>query len=155
MNKPKLLITFVFAFSFFIFSCNREQPKQLVVEKKMVCYQSISGSDTAWLSIDTAQKIIAGNLTFNYTGKKEIFDGKFKGIMRGDTLIGHFDFKVNNANPPFRNPVAFLKRDRKFTMGVGQFMMVMGFAEFDDRVPIDYEKGRFIFEEVTCKPSIQ
>ena len=150
MKKHPLLITSVCVLSFLIFSCNQEQPKQQVLEKKIVCYQSISGSDTAWLSIDTAQKAIAGTLTINYVTKMEIYDGKFTGAMKGDTLKGHFDFKINKADLPFRNPLAFLKSESKLTMGVGQFMTVMGTAQFDDRVPIDYEKGRFVFEETEC-----
>ena len=102
------------------------------------------------MSIDTAQKTITGTLTVNYVNKMEIYDGKFTGRMHGDTLKGHFDYKINKADPPFRNPLAFLKRDNKLTMGVGQFMTVMGTAQFDDRVPIDYEKGRFVFEEDAC-----
>ena len=152
MNKQQFLIPFVCALSFFVFSCNREQPKKMVVAKKMACYRSISFGDTAWLSIDTAQKDITGNLTVNYVNKMEIYDGTFKGRMYGDTLKGHFDFKINNANPAFLNPMAFLKRDNKLTMGIGQFMIVMGVAHFDDRIPINYEKGRFVFEEVNCKP---
>ncbi len=151
MNKKLYLITILCLLSLFIFSCGREQPKKVVVEKKMACYRSISRGDTAWLSIDTAQKVITGEFTVNYFTKMEIFDGKFAGSMYGDTLKGYFDFKVNGANPSFRNPLAFLKRDGKLTMGVGQFMMVMGTAHFDDKVPIDYDKGRFIFEEVECK----
>lgn len=151
MNKQKLFIIPIFAISFIIFSCNREQPKKQVVEKKIVCYQSISAGDTALLSIDTAQKVITGTLTINYVNKMEIYDGKFTGKMFGDTLKGYFNYKINKANPPFRNPLAFLKRDNKLTMGVGQFMTVMGSAQFDDRVPIDYEKWRFVFVEGECK----
>jgi hypothetical protein len=67
--------------------------------------------------------------------------------MYGDTLKGHYDFKINNAEKWNRNPVAFLKKDGQLIMGVGQFMLVMGSAHFDNRAPIDYDKGRFIFVE--------
>ena len=150
MKHQHLFIISVCALSILIFSCNREQPKQEVVEKKMACFRSVSMGDTAWLTIDTAQKVTTGTLKINYVNKMEIYDGKFTGKMHGDTLKGYFDFKINQANPAFRNPLAFLKRDNKMTMGVGQFMTVMGTAQFDDRVPIDYEKGRFVFEEIAC-----
>jgi hypothetical protein len=104
-----------------------------------------------YLSI-LSKKIINGLLTFNYTDKKEKYEGQFKGEMYGDTLKGHYDFKINKAERWNRNPVAFLKRDGKLTMGVGQFMLIMGSAHFDQKVPIDYDKGRFVFEEVACKP---
>lgn len=150
MKKHQLFIFSVCALSTLVFSCNREQPKQAVVEKKMACFRSVSLGDTAWLSIDTAQKTIKGTLRVNYVNKMEIYDGRFTGKMYGDTLKGHYDFKINKADPAFRNPLAFLKRDKKLTMGVGKFMTVMGSAQFDDRVPIDYGKGRFVFEEADC-----
>lgn len=135
-----------------IFACQQKKPKEKVMDKtKTICYQSISENDTAWLSIDTSQKLINGLLSFHYVNKKEKYEGQFKGEMYGDTLKGHYDFKINKADRWNRNPVAFLKRDGKLTMGVGQFMLIMGSAHFDNRVPIDYDKGRFVFEEVTCK----
>ena len=134
-----------------IFGCQQEKAKEKVMdEKKTICYQSISGTDTAWLAIDTSKKIINGILTFNYTDKKEKYVGKFKGEMYGDTLKGHYDFKINKAEQWNRNPVAFLKKDGKLTMGIGQFMLIMGSAHFDNRIAIDYGKGRFIFEETMC-----
>lgn len=151
MKFQHLFLPFVFIISIFILSCQQEKPKEKVMdEKKIVCYQSISGSDTAWLSIDTSKKIINGLLTFNYVDKKERYEGQFKGEMYGDTLRGHYDFKINKAELWNRNPVAFLKKDSKLTMGIGQFMLIMGSAHFDNRVPIDYEKGRFVFEEAIC-----
>jgi len=138
----------VSAFSILIFSCQQERPKEKVINlEKAARYRAISGKDTAWLAIDTSNKVIDGQLTFNYPDKKETYDGKFKGEMYGDTLRGHWDFKINKAEKWNRNPVAFLKRESKLTMGVGQFMLIMGSAHFDNLVPIDYEKGRFVFEK--------
>ncbi|MEJ7692924.1 hypothetical protein [Daejeonella sp.] len=152
MRNQFLILISLSALSIGIISCNREQPKKkILAPEKIVCYQSISGSDTAWLSIDTANTPFAGTLTFNYTEKKQLYEGKFTGKMDGDTLKGYYDFRINKENPAFRNPVALLKKDGKLTMGVGQFMTVMGTGEFDDRVPIDYSSARFVFEEVACK----
>ena len=152
MKSPYHFLTSACIVSLFIFGCQSEKPKEkLMDDKKTVCYQSISGNDTAWLSIDTSKKIINGLLTFNYVDKKEKYEGQFKGEMYGDTLRGHYDFKINKAEKWNRNPVAFLKKEGKLTMGVGQFMLIMGSAHFDNRVPIDYEKGRFTFEASPCK----
>ena len=152
MKFKQLLLTSALAISV-LMACQSEKPKdkeKLMDDKKTVCYQAISGGDTAWLSIDTSKKIINGLLTFNYVDKKEKYEGQFKGEMYGDTLRGHYDFKINKAERWNRNPVAFLKRDGKLTMGVGKFMLIMGSAHFDNLVPIDYSKGRFVFEETTC-----
>ncbi|MES2418985.1 MAG: hypothetical protein V4541_12420 [Bacteroidota bacterium] len=151
MKIQHLFLTSACLISILIFGCQQEKPKEKVMdEKKTVCYLSISGRDTAWLSIDTSKKIINGLLTFNYADKKERYEGQFKGEMYGDTLRGHYDFKINKAKRWNRNPVAFLKKDGKLTMGVGQFMLIMGSAHFDNLVPIDYDKGRFTFVETAC-----
>ncbi len=152
MKTSTLLLSITSTVGILISSCQSEKPKEnLMDQKKTVCYQSISGQDTAWLSIDTSKKIINGLLTFDYVEKKEKYEGQFKGEMYGDTLRGHYDFKINKAERWNRNPVAFLKKDGKLTMGVGQFMLIMGSAHFDNKVPIDYEKGRFTFSTIACK----
>lgn len=152
MKAQYLILTSSLFISTLILSCQQPKPKEKVMdEKKSICYQSISGSDTAWLTIDTSKKIINGLLSFNYTDKKEHYEGQFKGEQYGDTLKGHWDFKINKAERWNRNPVAFLKKDGKLIMGVGKFMLIMGSAHFDNMVPIDYDKGRFTFEETPCK----
>ncbi|SFH46085.1 hypothetical protein [Pedobacter insulae] len=152
MKTQPFLFTSLCALSLLIFGCQQEKPKEELMDKKQtVCYQAISEKDTAWLSIDTSKKIINGLLTFNYVDKKERYEGQFKGEMYGDTLRGHYDFKINKADLWNRNPVAFLKKDGKLTMGVGQFILIMGSAHFDNRIPIDYDNGRFVFSETACK----
>lgn len=148
MKAQHLVLVSALVLSTLVFSCRQEKPKEKLPDQKITnSYRAISGKDTAWLSIDTSSKIITGQLTFSYPDKKERYEGKFKGEMYGDTLKGHYDFKINKAEKWYRNPVAFLKREDKLTMGVGQFMLIMGSAHFDDRVPIDYDKGRFVFTE--------
>ncbi len=152
MKRNFYFLLSAFASFILISACRQEKAAPSApVEPMYACYQSISGTDTAWLQIDTAQKVITGTLVFNYVDKQELFEGDFKGEMRGDTLKGHYNVRVNKTGPQHRNPVAFLKRDGKLTMGAGKFMMVMGTAEFDNLVPIEYDNGRFIFEGVECK----
>ncbi|MES2454192.1 MAG: hypothetical protein V4594_01570 [Bacteroidota bacterium] len=148
MKNQHILLASLSAIGMLILSCQQEKPKEKVINlEKAARYRAISGKDTAWLAIDTSNKIIEGQLTFSYPDKKERYDGKFKGEMYGDTLRGHWDFKINKVEKWNRNPVAFLKREGKLTMGVGQFMLIMGSAHFDNLVPIDYDKGRFVFEK--------
>lgn len=150
MKIQHLFLVSAFFIGISIISCQQEKPKEkdfVLNPKKTASYRSLSGKDTAWLSIDTSDKVINGKLTFSYPDKKERYEGKFKGEMYGDTLRGHYDFKINKIEKWYRNPVAFLKRDGKLTMGVGRFMLIMGSAHFDNLVPIDYDKGRFVFEQ--------
>ncbi|MFI5452584.1 hypothetical protein ACHMWN_10540 [Pedobacter sp. UC225_61] len=141
------LIVVVFSI---LIGCRQEQTMEEQMDTKhTVCYMAISQSDTAWLKIDTSGKQIKGLLNFSYANAKK-FEGQFKGTINGDTLKGHYDFKVNKVDKWYRNPVAFLKRDNKLTMGLGEISMVWGSAFFDDKVPIDYQKGRFVFEQTNC-----
>ena len=131
----------------------REQKsiEQQMQQKTTVCYHSISNTDTAFLSIDTAAGRVIGLLEFHYTNDKKKYKGQFEGSINKDTLKGHFDFKVNDVDKWYRNPVAFLKRNDKYIMGVGKFSMVWGSAYFDQKVPVNYEGGRFIFEKGDCE----
>lgn len=113
------------------------------------CYQAIDGSDTALLSIDTSNKRILGTFEMKY-GKDKVYAGQIKGLIKGDTLIGHYDFKLNKVDKWYRNPVAFLKKEGKLIMGVGEISMVWGSPFFDTNTPIDYDKGRFVFSELAC-----
>ncbi|MBB2144314.1 hypothetical protein GM921_02350 [Pedobacter sp. LMG 31464] len=149
--SPFLYVTL--ATYFLITSCNQTKTiEQQMDSQHTICYIAISANDTAWLKIDTSSKQIKGLLTFSYANKKK-FEGQFKGTINGDTLKGHYDFKVNKVDKWYRNPVAFLKKEGKLTMGVGEISMVWGSAFFDDKVPINYDKGRFVFDKVgECNP---
>jgi hypothetical protein len=154
MRSKNLLLAILCFYSVLIVSCAQSEPlkiAQKMDKKSTVCYKAISDYDTAWLSIDTANKQIIGLMKFKYADKEETLSGDFIGKMYGDTLKGHFDFTKNGEKLIHRNPVAFLKKDGKFTMGVGKFMIVMGVGQFDHLVPIDFEKGRFIFEKSVCR----
>jgi len=138
--------------SFLISSCSSKPTVEEQMKKETtICYRAISKIDTGWLKIDTATNQKLATLTFSYPGEKRVYEGQFKGGMSGDTLKGHYDFKVNKVDKWYRNPVALLKKDGKLIMGVGAFSMVWGSGYFDEKIPIDYEKGRFIFERIGCK----
>lgn len=132
-------------------SCNQKPAiKEKIDEQHAVCYQAIDGADTAWLKIDTLKHKLLGTLKFSYANHNK-YNGEIKGVISGDTLKGHFNFKLNGVDKWYRNPVAFLKKDGKLTMGVGQIILIMGSAHFDTKIPIDYDKGRFVFEKTDCK----
>ncbi|TKC10406.1 hypothetical protein FA048_09455 [Pedobacter polaris] len=131
--------------------CNFFKKEEEALDKfKLICYIAIDKGDTAWLSIDTSNRKMNGLLTMSYGGIKK-FDGQVKGTINGDTLKGHFDFKLNKIDKWYRNPVAFLKKEEKLVMGVGETILVWGSGFHDEKVPIDYDRGRFIFEKTICK----
>ena len=119
-------------------------------EKNTACYIAIDKADTAWLKIDTAEKNILGEMKFSYANKNH-YEGPVKAIMKGDTLRGNFSFMLNNVDKWYKNPIALLKKGDTFTMGVGEIMTLWGSGYFDKNIPIDYEKGRFVFKRSMCK----
>ncbi|RZL45216.1 MAG: hypothetical protein EOP00_17925 [Pedobacter sp.] len=132
-------------------SCNFFGAEEEPLDKsKLICYMAIDKGDTAWLNIDTTGRRVNGLFAMSYGGVKR-YDGQIKGTINGDTLKTHYDFKVNKVDKWYRNPVAFLKKENKLIMGVGEIVMVWGSGFFDEKVPIDYDKGRFVFEKVSCK----
>jgi len=134
------------------FACNREKSVEEQMDvKTTVCYIAVAGEDTAWLKIDTAGAQFLGVFELNNSKQKRRHIGQVKGVLRRDTLKGHFDFKVNKVDKWYRNPIAFLKKDGKLMMGVGATNMVWGSAYFDEKVPIDFDKGKFVFDEGVCK----
>lgn len=131
-------------------SCKQQKDiKDQMDQKTTICYTAIDQTDTAWLSIDTAGHEVLGLLEFNYDNKKH-YAGQIKAAIKGDTLKGHYDFKVNNVDKWYRNPVAFLKKDTTLTMGVGDINMIWGSPFFDEKKVIDYNRGRFIFKQTGC-----
>jgi hypothetical protein len=146
--------SFLYFFSFIaliVASCRNEPSiEEQMDQKTTACYIAVAGTDTAWLKLDTSKYEPIGILEFNYATEKKRYLGQFKGTKHGDTIRGHFDFKVNKVDKWYRNPIAFLKNDNKLMMGVGEFVTIWGSPQFDPNVPIDYDKGKFAFEEGEC-----
>lgn len=141
---------YLICFVAFLFGCKDE----LSVEEQMdpkttACYIAVSGVDTGWLRIDTVQTI--GLFEMNYAKKKQRYLGEFRGVTSGDTIKGHWDFKANNAEKWHRNPIALLKNNGKLTMGVGKIVMIWGSPHFDEKTPINYNRGKFVFDLATCR----
>ncbi|WP_026897637.1 hypothetical protein [Daejeonella oryzae] len=146
--------------SFFLFSCgqgakdNSEQAANLVD----YCYQSISGPDTADLTIRTDEKgKVTGDLIMKYGLKpneveRVINNGKVDGRFSGDTLFLNYLYNSGKINKTlYQNPLALLKKDDKLMLGVGQIVTSVGRSYFDKSKPIDFEKGRFKFDPIDCK----
>lgn len=147
-NRLALLLT---ALTLISLSCTQTKEfKQQMDPKKTICYTSIDRTDTAWLKVDTTNQQVLGKLEFNYHNEQH-FVGDIKGIVKGDTLKGHYVFKVNKADKWYRNPIALLKQKNTLTMGVGEINVMWGAVFFNEKVPINYNRGRFVFEQVGCE----
>lgn len=137
------------AFTLLISSCNFFKKDEPLDQAKLICFLAIDKGDTAMLKIDTTAHEMRGLLTINFGGIKK-YSGQVKGVVRGDTLKGHFDFTVNGVDKWYRNPISLINNDGKLTMGVGEFVMIWGSPHFNPKIPIDYTKGRFVFNRINC-----
>lgn len=144
--QPILLLS---ALTIFLLSCTETKPYKPKM-KNARCYIAIDRADTAWLKVDTTDQKFFGELAFNFNNEKH-FVGDVKGLVKSDTLDGHYVFKVNQAKVWHRNPVSFLKQGKTLTMGIGEINILLGAVFFNEHVPIDYNRGRFVFNEVGCE----
>lgn len=155
MKKP----AFYFALLAFpvLFSCNQGGTEQtsanatdsLINEQ---CFVAVDGVDTANFNIKTLSSgKVSGDLTINFKEKGKN-DGKVEGKFKGDTLFVDYTFKIGLENKTiYKNPLAFLKKDGKLILGVGQIQTTLGRSFFVKGKPISFEKGRFTFAPVDCK----
>jgi len=142
----------------FIFACNQNNQADSNSANKndsltnQVCYAAAFEKDSAAMIIKTfSSGKIKGSLLVRYGSKPEnngLIEGKFK----GDTLYVDYRFNTGgDTTKVFTNPLAFLKKDGKLIMGVGQIETTLGRSYFVKGKPINYEAGKFIFNEVNCK----
>ncbi len=140
-----------------LFACSStEKPKTEISATKldsanMKCYTAVDGTDTAKLSLITAKDgKISGALLINYLEKGDS-EGTLLGKFKGDTLFVDYTFKIGAINKTiYKNPLAFLKKEGKLFMGVGQIETYLGKSSFVKDKPINFERGRFIFSTSPC-----
>jgi hypothetical protein len=150
MNNSKLFPFLVIISTLLMNSCKQQKAvKTEMNDKHTLCYTAIDKNDTAWLKLDTSGGQILGELDFQYANKNH-YKGIVKALVKGDTLRGYYSFKLNNVDKWYKNPLALLKKNNTLTMGVGEVMTLWGSGYFNKEVPIDYEKGRFVFKQTGC-----
>jgi hypothetical protein len=148
--KLGLAITFLGGLA----SCSNTESKKEEVKEvgKQECYVAVDGTDTAYLDLNILENgKIDGNLLIKFADKpqnKGIIAGKFS----GDTLFVDYSFTLGDAEAPiYKNPLAFLKRDKQMVLGVGQIETTLGKSYFVKGQPINFERGKFTFEPGDCK----
>lgn len=139
----------------FIFACNQSDKKAVTAKDsvlKETCYASAFEKDSAAMILKTmASGKVTGSLLVKY-GEKPQNNGNIEGNFSGDTLLVDYRFNTgNDSTKIFTNPLAFLKKDGKLIMGVGQIETTLGKSYFVKGKPINYEVGKFTFAEVNCK----
>lgn len=145
------LVVFTCLISIAAIGCNQNQSaKNTKVSDTTAseCYSSIVAKDSATLKLYTVNKKIAGKLHLMFA-KKQHMNGEISGVFKGDTLYGDYIYTLGKGKETFKNPVAFLKKDGKLYQGYGELLTQYGRTFFDNKVPIDFDKG-FVFEPINC-----
>jgi hypothetical protein len=116
------------------------------------CYAAVFEKDSAAMNVKIlASGKVTGSLLVNYAEKPHN-NGTIEGKFNGDTLMVDYRFKTGEDTVSvYTNPLAFLKKDGKLIMGVGQIETTLGRSYFVKGRPINFEAGKFVFQEVDCK----
>lgn len=141
-------------------SCkNEEKQKELEAAKaegeKVVtteCYKAIYEKDTIDLKVNTLKNgKIAGDMIMK-VAPSTVRTGDIKGEFRGDTLFVDYTFtELETKTTKFKNPMAFLKKDKGLVLGNGTLQTTMGVTYIVKDKPIDFDKVKYKFAPAECK----
>lgn len=81
------------------------------------CYTYTENNDTIYFQVLSSESPISGNLTYALN-EKDLNTGKFEGNLKGDTLVGFYNFQSEGRES--RREIAFLLRDNKLIEGYGE-----------------------------------
>jgi hypothetical protein len=139
-------------------SCkNEEKQKETEAAKaegeKVVstqCYKAIYEDDTIDLKLNTLKNgKISGNMLMKVSGAAERI-GEIEGEFRGDTLFADYTFTEGANKKAFKNPMAFLQKDRQLILGNGTMQTTMGVTYLVKDKPIDFERVKYKFDSIDC-----
>jgi hypothetical protein len=139
-------------------SCKKEQsPKVEAAQadaQKVVstqCYKAIYEKDTINLKLNTLKSgKISGNMVMKVASATEK-TGEISGEFHGDTLFVDYTFiELTNKNNTFKNPMAFLKKDKQLILGNGTMQTTMGVTYLVKDKPIDFDRVKYKFDTVEC-----
>ncbi|MBF4491914.1 hypothetical protein IR010_05115 [Flavobacterium sp. MR2016-29] len=139
-------------------SCKKEQSQKVDAvpadAEKVVstqCYKAIYEKDTIDLKLNTLKSgKISGKMVMKAAAATEK-TGEISGEFHGDTLFVDYTFiEVTNKNKTFKNPMAFLKKDKQLILGNGTMQTTMGVTYLVKDKPIDFDRVKYKFETVDC-----
>lgn len=114
------------------------------------CYKAIYENDNIHLKLNTLENgKISGNMSMNVSGAAERV-GEIKGEFHGDTLFADYTFTEGTNKKTFKNPMAFLKKDKQLILGNGTMQTTMGVTYLVKDKPIDFERVKYKFNSVDC-----
>ena len=115
------------------------------------CYKAIYEKDTVDLKLNTLKNgKISGNLVMKLEGAPQKH-GEVTGEFKGDTLFVDYTFiQGMNKDKKFKNPMAFLKREKQLILGNGSMETYLGRTYFVKGKPIDFDRVKYKFETTDC-----
>lgn len=124
------------------------------VEEEIVgtqCYRAVYEKDTLDLKLNTLKSgKISGNMIMK-VASATTKTGDIKGEFHGDTLFVDYTFvEITNKNNKFKNPMAFLKKDKQLILGNGTMQTTMGVTYLVKDKPIDFDRVKYKFETAEC-----
>lgn len=112
------------------------------------CYQAIYENDSIDLKLNTLKNgKISGDMVMNVAGSAQK-NGEIAGEFRGDTLFADYIFLEGTKK--FKNPMAFLKKDKQLILGNGTMQTTMGVTYLVKDKPIDFDKVKYKFNTSEC-----
>jgi len=114
------------------------------------CYKAVYEDDTIDLKLNTLKNgKISGNMSMKVSGAAERI-GEIKGEFHGDTLFADYTFTEGTNKKNFKNPMAFLKKDKQLILGNGTLQTTMGVTYLVKDKPIDFERVKYKFDSIEC-----
>lgn len=114
------------------------------------CYKAVYEDDTIDLKLNTLKNgKISGNMSMKVSDAAERI-GEIKGEFHGDTLFADYTFTEGTNKKTFKNPMAFLKKDKQLILGNGTMQTTMGVTYLVKDKPIDFERVKYKFDSVNC-----
>ncbi|WP_406842970.1 hypothetical protein [Flavobacterium soyae] len=140
-------------------SCkNEEKQKQAEAAKadaetviKTECYQAVYEKDTIQLKLNTLKNgKLSGNMIMK-VAPSTVRTGEIAGEFHEDTLFADYTFKdLASKDKTFKNPMAFLKKDKQLILGNGTMQTTMGVTYLVKDKPIDFDRVKYKFESAEC-----
>ncbi|MCV9930859.1 hypothetical protein OIU80_01060 [Flavobacterium sp. LS1R47] len=115
------------------------------------CYKAVYENDTIDLKLNTLKNgKISGDMVMKIAGAP-LKNGEIKGEFKGDTLFADYAFiEGTNKDKTFKNPMAFLKREKQLIIGNGAMETYLGRTYFAKGKPIDFERVKYKLEATDC-----
>lgn len=115
------------------------------------CYKALYEKDTIDLKLNTLKDgKINGDLVMKIDGAPPKI-GEVIGEFKGDTLFVDYTFiEGTKKEVKFKNPMAFLKREKQLILGNGTMETYLGRTYFAKGKPIDFDRVKYKFETTDC-----